>query len=371
MNCLSRVPSYTATLCRRAALLIGGRSFVKCGANAPAWSRAFRNASLRSVDSEFVLRRYGVRCYSSKRGKRGGSKAASPVSKTVVDPEKDSFFVVRKGDVVGVYRSFLECQAQLGSSVCDPPVSVFKGYNMSTDSENYLASRGLKDAIYTINVADLKDDLFGMLTPCPLQEPAAYTGEDTKTNGPKETSHDALEEEVSVTISTDPSVKHVSSILKAEGAPLSLKCNSCILEFDGSSKGNPGTAGAGAVLRADDGSVICVLREGVGTATNNVAEYRAVILGLRYALEKGYRSIRVRGDSKLVCMQVQGLWKVKHKKMSELFQEVRRLKENFLSFEISHVLRGLNSEADAQANKAILLADGQVEEECVELVQMA
>ncbi|KAF8039959.1 hypothetical protein BT93_B2239 [Corymbia citriodora subsp. variegata] len=306
MNCLSRVPFYTATICRRAARLIGGRPFVEC-ANAPSWGGAFRNAPLRSVNSELVLCRYGVRCYSSKR-KRGGSKAASSVSTAVVvDPEKDSFFVVRKGDVVGVYRSFLECQAQLGSSVCDPPVSVFKGHNMPTDSENYLTSRGLKDAIYTINVADLKDDLFGMLTPCPLQEPAAYRGEDTETNGPKETSHDAL--------------------------------NSCILEFDGSSKGNPGKAGAGAVLRADDGSVICMLREGVGTATNNVAEYRAIILGLRYALEKGCRSIRVRGDSKLVCMQVQGLWKVRHKKMSELFQEVARLKQNFLSFEISHVLR--------------------------------
>ncbi|KAI3412284.1 RNase H domain-containing protein [Psidium guajava] len=369
MNCLSRVPSYTATVCRRATRLIGGRPFVKC-ANAAAWSGAFRNASLGSLNSEFVLCRYDVRCYSSKRGKRGGSKAASSVSKKVVDPEKDSFFVVRKGDIVGVYRSFLECQAQLGSSVCDPPVSVFKGYNISTDSENYLASLGLKDAIYTVNAADLKDDLFGTLTPCPLQEPAAYRGKDTETNGPKETSHDALEGEVLVTVPTDPFVEHVSSNLNGEEVPISLECNSCILEFDGSSKGNPGKAGAGAVLRADDGSMICILREGVGTATNNVAEYRAIILGLRYALEKGCRSIRVRGDSKLVCMQVQGLWKVRHKKMSELFQEVKRLKQNFLSFEISHVLRGLNSEADAQANKAIVLADGQVEEECVELVQM-
>lgn len=369
MNCLSRVPSYTAAICKRAARLIGGRPFVE-RASAPAWGGAFRNAALRSAKSEPVLCRYGVRCYSSKRGKRAGSKAAAAAA-AVVDPEKDSFFVVRKGDVVGVYRSFLECQAQLGSSVCDPPVSVFKGYKMSADSENYLTSRGLKDAIYTINVADLKDDLFGMLTPCPLQEPAAYRGEDTETIGPKETSHDALEEEVSVTVSTDPSVKYVSTNLNYEGVPTSLNCNSCILEFDGSSKGNPGKAGAGAVLRAEDGSVICVLREGVGTATNNVAEYRAVILGLKYALEKGCRSIRVRGDSKLVCMQVQGLWKVRHKKMSELFQVVNKLKQNFHSFEISHVLRGLNSDADAQANKAILLADGQIEEECVELVQMA
>ncbi|KAL3499740.1 hypothetical protein ACH5RR_038833, partial [Cinchona calisaya] len=79
---------------------------------------------------------------------------------------------------------------------------------------------------------------------------------------------------------------------------------SCTLEFDGASKGNPGQAGAGVVLRADDGSLSCRLREGLGIATCNVAEYRAIILGLKYALDKGFTSIRVRGDSKLVCMQM-------------------------------------------------------------------
>ncbi|GMP30377.1 hypothetical protein CsSME_00005072 [Camellia sinensis var. sinensis] len=78
---------------------------------------------------------------------------------------------------------------------------------------------------------------------------------------------------------------------------------SCTIEFDGASKGNPGLAGAGAMLRADDGSMVCRLREGVGIATNNVAEYRAVILGLKYALKKGFKHVRVQGDSKLVCMQ--------------------------------------------------------------------
>ncbi|KAI5352470.1 hypothetical protein L3X38_005361 [Prunus dulcis] len=77
----------------------------------------------------------------------------------------------------------------------------------------------------------------------------------------------------------------------------------CTLEFDGASKGNPGLAGAGAVLRADDGSLICELHEGLGVRTNNVAEYRALILGLKYALKKGFTKIRVKGDSKLVCMQ--------------------------------------------------------------------
>jgi len=81
--------------------------------------------------------------------------------------------------------------------------------------------------------------------------------------------------------------------------------DSCTIEFDGASKGNPGKAGAGAVLRASDNSVLFYLREGVGNATNNVAEYRALLLGLRSALDKGFKNVHVLGDSMLVCMQVQ------------------------------------------------------------------
>ncbi|KAH7834813.1 hypothetical protein Vadar_019961 [Vaccinium darrowii] len=114
---------------------------------------------------------------------------------------------------------------------------------------------------------------------------------------------------------------------------------SCTIAFDGASKGNPGQAGAGVVLRADDGRMICKLREGLGIATCNAAEYRALILGMKYALMKGFTNIRVLGDSKLVCMQIQGLWKVRHLNMSDLYEEAKKLKDRFLSFEISHVLR--------------------------------
>ncbi|XP_022159181.1 uncharacterized protein LOC111025600, partial [Momordica charantia] len=146
--------------------------------------------------------------------------------------------------------------------------------------------------------------------------------------------------------------KHVKSHDSMVSRAISSNRECCFLEFDGASKGNPGQAGAGAVLRAHDGSVICRLREGLGTATNNVAEYRAILLGLKYALQKGFTRIHVQGDSKLVCMQVQGLWKVKNENISELCNEVIKLKDKFLSFQISHVLRNLNSEADAQANLA-------------------
>lgn len=106
------------------------------------------------------------------------------------------------------------------------------------------------------------------------------------------------------------------------------------------------------------------LREGVGIATNNVAEYRALILGLKYALQKGYKHIRVQGDSKLVCMQIQGLWKINNQNLAGLCKEAKELKEKFQSFQINHILRNLNSEADAQANMGIYLKDGQVEAEC-------
>lgn len=131
------------------------------------------------------------------------------------------------------------------------------------------------------------------------------------------------------------------------------------LEFDGASKGNPGKAGAGAVLRYPDGSVAYTLKEGVGVATNNVAEYRALIRGLKVCLDKGIDRIHVRGDSNLVCMQVQDKWKTRNENIVELSKEAKELKAKFREFHIEHVLREFNSEADALANAAIYLSDGE------------
>lgn len=169
-------------------------------------------------------------------------------------------------------------------------------------------------------------------------------------------------QDVAVISNDDSLTKHVK-LDDHKGVQAPLSGQSCTLEFDGASKGNPGLAGAGAILRADDGSFICRLREGLGVATNNAAEYRAIILGLNYALSKGFTSIRVQGDSKLVCMQIQGLWKVKNQNISSLYEQAKQLKDRFLSFRIIHVLRESNSDADAQANIAVELADGQIQEE--------
>ncbi|CAH9077976.1 unnamed protein product [Cuscuta epithymum] len=99
----------------------------------------------------------------------------------------------------------------------------------------------------------------------------------------------------------------------------------------------------------------CHLREGLGTADSSTAEYRAIILGLKYALQKGFTHIRVRGDSKTVCMQIQEQVKVKSRRISTLCEQAKQLKARFLSFKIEHVSRKLNTEADKQASLAVTL----------------
>lgn len=361
MNCLFRACS--AAILSSTGDFVGRSSL--CGFSTPPWKISFEHASIRTVRLELLLTRLGVQCYSS--GKGGGRKSRSQKlePKPVMQEEKAAFFVVRKGDIVGVYKSLSECQAQVGSSICDPPVSVYKGHCMPKDTEEYLLSCGLKNALYSIRAADLKEDIFGPLIPCPFQQPSSSKGEASKKDMQKKRSHEVLgTESVEAAGSTsvyDPLRKHFKEDPQVMAQVLSSG-RSCILEFDGASKGNPGQAGAGAVLRAGDGSLICRLREGLGIATNNAAEYRALILGLKYALKKGFTNIRVLGDSKLVCMQLQGLWRVRHQNMSNLYEEAKQLKDKFLSFEINHVLRDLNSEADAEANFGACLADGQIQE---------
>lgn len=304
-----------------------------------------------------------------------------------MEDEKDAFYVVKKGDIVGVYKSLNDCQALLGSSVCDPSVSVFKGYCLSKEAENYLSSHGLKNAVYSIGATNVQDDLFGQLAVCPFQQPASSKGKALDNISPvKRLQHGVVGSSSIPAIPQSKQAKlqnfieapalcgHIPSVWLANEYPHSsnahatkvdhVKQLSCTIEFDGASKGNPGLAGAGAMLRADDGSMVCRLREGVGIATNNVAEYRAVILGLRYALKKGFKHVRVQGDSKLVCMQVQGLWKIKNPNMAALCKVAKELKDKFMSFEIRHVEREFNSAADAQANLAVYLKDGEVEAEC-------
>jgi ribonuclease HI len=127
-----------------------------------------------------------------------------------------------------------------------------------------------------------------------------------------------------------------------------------VVEADGGSRGNPGPAGYGAVVLDPDTDEVLVERaEGLGVTTNNVAEYRGLIAGLRAAVELGATEVDVRMDSKLVVEQMSGRWKIKHPAMQPLAQEAAQLVREIGSVRFEWVPRLRNSRADALANQAM------------------
>ena len=125
------------------------------------------------------------------------------------------------------------------------------------------------------------------------------------------------------------------------------------LYTDGASRGNPGDAGAGFVIMNARGEELMVQGRYLGTCTNNVAEYKALILGLTEAAKLSNGSIVIFLDSQLIVRQVQGIYKVKSKDLLPLFAEVRKRLATFTSYEIKHIPRELNKRADQLANQGI------------------
>jgi len=119
------------------------------------------------------------------------------------------------------------------------------------------------------------------------------------------------------------------------------------LYVDGASFGNPGPSGIGFVLAIGD--EVVEGSEDIGWGTNNQAEYRALIRGLREALDHSVDTLHVRGDSQLIVKQVTGEYKVKQPELRKLLIEARSLVEKFKSVRFEHVLRGFNERADALA----------------------
>jgi ribonuclease HI len=126
-----------------------------------------------------------------------------------------------------------------------------------------------------------------------------------------------------------------------------------VLQFDGASKGNPGVGGSAAVLVKNGVVIHSRMYSHPHRVTNNVTEYRGLIIGLQLALENGYTDICVEGDSKLVIEQVFGTWKCSHKNMIPLCEEAKKLKALFKSISGRWIPREDNSEADKYANMAI------------------
>ncbi len=126
-----------------------------------------------------------------------------------------------------------------------------------------------------------------------------------------------------------------------------------MLYADGAARGNPGPAGSGAILIDERGEPIARLTLSLGHATNNVAEYNALILGLEEARRRGIDEIDVRMDSLLVVRQMQGLWRIKHPGLRPLALRAGALLAEFGRRSIEHIPREENGLADALANKAI------------------
>lgn len=134
-----------------------------------------------------------------------------------------------------------------------------------------------------------------------------------------------------------------------------LKNSGITLYTDGCCKGNPGPAGIGVVIKDSRKKILKELSEYIGEATNNIAEYSALIRGLEIAGDLGARDITVFMDSELIVKQLSGEYRVKDEGMKKLFLQTLEVIKDFKSFEIKHIDRSRNKEADKLANRAINL----------------
>ena len=126
-----------------------------------------------------------------------------------------------------------------------------------------------------------------------------------------------------------------------------------VVHVDGGARGNPGPAAAGAVISTPEGEVLDEAAEAIGIATNNVAEYRGLLLGLRKARELGASEVEVVNDSELVAKQVDGTYKVKHPDMKPLHAAALEALSGFERWSIRSVPRAQNAGADALVNQAL------------------
>lgn len=126
-----------------------------------------------------------------------------------------------------------------------------------------------------------------------------------------------------------------------------------LIYTDGAARGNPGPAGAGAILRDAEGRTVAEIAEPLGHATNNVAEWTAVRLALEEARQLGATHVDMRMDSELVARQISGIYRVKHPDLRPIHAAVMELLRGFEGYTIGHVPRELNKDADRLSNVAI------------------
>jgi len=125
------------------------------------------------------------------------------------------------------------------------------------------------------------------------------------------------------------------------------------VNVDGGARGNPGPAAIGVVLRDADGEIVEAVGETIGSATNNVAEYRALLRGIELAAAHGATHLELVGDSELVVRQVEGRYKVKNAGMKELHAQAKAALAGLDNWSIRHVKRAQNADADRLVNEAL------------------
>ncbi len=140
---------------------------------------------------------------------------------------------------------------------------------------------------------------------------------------------------------------------ETKSAPATYRAN-----IDGGSRGNPGPAAYGVLIRDARGEIVAKLKKYIGRMTNNVAEYYGLIAAMDYAQSHDIKALRVESDSELLVKQMRGQYKVKSADLQPLFERARKMSQTFDVFRIEHVYREQNREADALANEALDETEG-------------
>jgi len=132
-----------------------------------------------------------------------------------------------------------------------------------------------------------------------------------------------------------------------------LSITRVVINADGASRGNPGPAAIGVTIKDDKGNLVTSISRRIGRATNNQAEYRAIIAGLEKAIELGAREVMIYSDSELIVKQINGRYRIKNTSLRILYENLVKLISPLEKFSIQHVPRKRSIEADVLANKAL------------------
>ncbi len=120
--------------------------------------------------------------------------------------------------------------------------------------------------------------------------------------------------------------------------------------IDGGARGNPGPAGYGVHVVDDQGNILAEIYEGIGHATNNVAEYRGLLAALEWSLTHGHRRVHIKSDSLLLVQQINGVYRIKHEGLIPLYRQARHLMAKVGNVTLEHVRREQNKDADRLSN---------------------